>query len=197
MSHNSGIWGIGLWDVTTSGFRIFWIFFATIKKVSPYERACVIIHFDLLIFEWYFQWMIHQYLLQKILLLNCDCFFVMAFTITSNFSNVFCNVTCKYCCYQYQNTWYYWQNLNGYSNFLFYNGLFQRETKGGGWGYGISRRIQEIACGIFQGYWYLVSEFPRDLKSRGGVKKLCPHPPCLAIFWIAQCKEVTGNKYFP
>ena len=54
----------------------------------------------------------------------------------------------------------------------------KKPNRGGGvwiwiWGYGISRGIEEIACGIsrgdqekimwnFQGSWFLVLEFPRD-----------------------------------
>ena len=64
------------------------------------------------------------------------------------------------------------ENLIGISNKVAENGigLFQKKSKQGGWGYGISRGIKEIACGFssgdqekitwnFQGSWFLVLEF--------------------------------------
>ena len=73
-------------------------------------------------------------------------------------------------------------------------GLFQKKTKQGGWGYGISRGVKEIACGIsrgyyqkqsgiskgwprknhmrkFQGSWFLALEFPRDVTMFCGISK--------------------------
>ena len=45
------------------------------------------------------------------------------------------------------------ENLIGTSNKVAENGigLFQKKSKQGGWGYGISRGIKEIACGSSRG----------------------------------------------
>ena len=93
-SHNSGIWGVVFWDELSSGFISSSEFlFATTKKEILYKKAHFRIHFDPVIFGDTFNESLINICCKTFIYIISGCFFIRAFTIISNISYCFCDVT--------------------------------------------------------------------------------------------------------